>query len=300
MDSSNQNVCRISTKVEHCSEYDEKKDSCKKCSSDYYAIQEGKKCKHKPDGIIGCEIYSDFGKCSQCKKDHFLSNNQCIVVTTTVDNCIYYQSNGLCSKCDMGYFLNSGTCAQTDISDCAEYYSLTQCKKCIDNYVLKWTDQMLGCHPSQISGCIKAIGGAKNSCLKCEPGKILSADRSSCDSPTIIIPNCQLYKSASQCRECSLGYTRSKDWKTCTKKIQSSSSVGTHCLSEVTTSDIICDLCKPGFKKNDKGDCVSCGGNGCLICGSGFLNCSVCQDSFYMNSDLKCVINANSLAKPKD
>ena len=292
-------VCAKSTPVEECAEYSVVSDECQKCSPDFYVVQQGKKCKHKPDGIIGCRTYSDFGVCSGCKQDHYLVNNQCFQVSAKVENCVYYEADGICSVCAESYFLTpSKKCEITEISNCLEYFTKTQCKRCRVNHVLVWTDNSLKCEESGIDGCLKALGGVPNICIECEPELVLSTDKTRCESDKSVIPFCEIFKSENQCKECKLGFVRSKNWNVCEKRTQSSSTVSTNCLSEVISRKTSCDLCKPGFKLNEKGECVSCGGNGCAICGSGLTNCSLCQKSFFMNSDLKCVLEGDSVASP--
>ena len=291
MDLNNNNLCRASTPVEHCREYEPQRNACKVCNDDFYVIEEGKKCKEKPDGVFACEKYSDFGKCSGCIEEHFLTNNQCIKVTNQVENCKHYQADGLCLKCSQSYFLNQSTnvCEETTISNCLEFSSATTCKKCEENYVLVWNQLELSCESSNISDCVVSVGGSTPICIKCAEGKVLSADKTKCETAPVSILNCDEFYSTVLCKRCKTGFILSKDWKSCIKKPLTVSTVVTNCMSEVESRDIICDMCKPGFKKNDKGICTKCGGDGCLICGSGFNSCNLCQGSYFMNSELKCV-----------
>ena len=299
MDVSNNNLCRKSKTVEFCKTYLSDKDGCEICEDNYYAIDEGKTCKNKPDGVIQCETYSDFGKCSKCLKDHYLSNNQCVKATQLVDNCLYYRSDGMCQECEESNYLNESTnqCEETGISNCLVFSSVKTCKKCKPNYILKWNDQELGCEESGISDCLVSIGGSTPICIKCVDDKTLSTDKTRCESSPVSIVNCDKYYSDSQCKRCKNGYYLSKDWKTCIQKQPSVNAVKTNCISEVQTRDVLCDMCKPGYKKNDKGECVSCGGNGCWVCGSGYNSCNLCKSPFYMNSDLKCVFAGDTQAR---
>jgi hypothetical protein len=298
MDTSNNNLCRKSKTVEFCKKYLAEAEGCEICEDNYYATNEGKTCKNKPDGVIQCEVYSDFGKCSKCLKDHFLSNNQCIPVTQTVDRCLYYRADGMCQECEESNYLNESTnqCEETSISNCEIFSSVKTCKKCKPNYVLTWNDQELTCEESGISDCLRSVGGSTPICIKCVDDKTLSTDKTKCESSPVTIVNCDKYYSTSQCQRCKEGYYLSKDWKSCIQKLPSVKAVQTNCISEVQTRDVLCDMCKPGYKKNDKGECVSCGGNGCSICGSGFTSCNLCQSPFYMNSELKCVFGGDTKA----
>jgi hypothetical protein len=298
MDSSNNNLCRKSKDVENCETYLPEADGCDKCKENFYSTEEGKVCKNQPDGIIACEAYSDFGKCSKCMKDYFLSNNQCAKVTQLVDKCVYYRADGMCSGCEESNYLNESTnqCEETNISNCQIYSSVTTCKKCKENYVLTWEDQNLVCKDSGISDCLVAIGGSTPICIKCVKGKTLSTDKKKCESKPVSIMNCDEYYSNSQCKRCQIGYYLSKDWRSCIQKPLSTSTVTTNCISEVQSRNVLCDMCKPGYKKNDKGECASCGGEGCLVCGSGFSTCNLCKSGYYMNSELKCVFAGETQA----
>lgn len=295
-------VCKKSTFVEHCEEFLPEEDGCAKCSSNFYVADEKQKCRHKPDGIISCEAYSDFGVCRQCKPEHYLANNQCIPVTRPVDDCLYYQADGACRECAPSLYLDvpSNSCQRTELSNCLEFRSPTECKKCAPNYVLTWNQQLLECEPSGIDYCLTAIGGARNICLKCEEGKILSSDKSRCEETGLVVPNCSVSTSSAQCKECKPGFVRSGSWRQCEARRQSASTVASRCVSEVQSHSLICDLCKPGFKKGEGGECLKCGGNGCAICGSGLLKCNLCQNGFYMNPQFECVLSSGSVAVDKD
>lgn len=298
MDNANNKLCRALTTVEHCKEYEPEKDACKVCTDEFYAVEEGKRCKERPDGVIACEMYSDFGKCSRCLKEHFLANNQCVKVTNLVDNCEYYVSDGACSRCAQGHFFNQGTnsCEETSIGNCLEFSSATTCSKCEENYVLAWEDLQLACQASEIPDCLLAVGGSTPICLKCAPEKVLSVDKTKCESALVSILNCEEYHSSIQCKRCKTGFILSKDWKSCAPKPLSASAIQTNCLSEVYSREVLCDMCKPGFKKNDKGECTKCGGEGCAVCGAGYDSCNLCAAGFHMNSELKCMSNSSSSA----
>lgn len=298
MDNSSGDICRKSKEVAECKEYLPSADGCQTCNEQYYATDEGQKCKERPDGILGCEVYSDFGICAKCHAQNFLMNNQCREVTNPVDNCKYYVADGRCMECEPSYFLDqsTNTCTTTSVSNCVEFSSATTCKKCEPNYVLTWDELTLTCEPSDITDCLVSIGGSTKTCMKCESGKVLSTDKTTCETPSAPAMQCEEFYSTVQCKQCKLGYVLSKDWKMCEQKPISVSTLKTNCASEVTNRSMICDVCKPGFKKNSKGVCESCGGNGCYICGSGFTSCNLCKSSFHMNSELKCVPNASSQA----
>ena len=59
----------------------------------------------------------------------------------SVDNCKTLDYFDSCSKCNDGYFVGSnGRCIKnplTEISDCLQYTSATECKTCVSGYYLE-------------------------------------------------------------------------------------------------------------------------------------------------------------------
>ena len=56
--------------------------------------------------------------------------------------------------------------------------------------------------------------------------------------------------------------------------------------------ETICQECKPGYKKDSKGECIRCGGEGCAVCGPSIEKCLMCNKGYYMNGDSKCTSKA--------
>ena len=95
-------------------------------------------CKFKPQGIIGCAIYSDETTCLKCRDNQYVVNDQCHKVDedNLIENCLYYKDNITCGECDNGYFLTDNKCKAITISDCQILRTESTCDQCVDNYFM--------------------------------------------------------------------------------------------------------------------------------------------------------------------
>ena len=112
-------------------------------------------------GIDNCQIYSSSNSdnliCYSCDQNYYLSNNQCLEITS---NCKTISKSNGCVLCESGYILDisSNQCIQHEI--CKEG-NTTYCNKCKDNYYLENGE----C--KEIQNCLLID---KNKCVKCSYG----------------------------------------------------------------------------------------------------------------------------------
>jgi hypothetical protein len=241
-----------------------------------------------------CSIYSDLNTCSQCDPDYFLADNKCLVVTSPVAACKIHQNEEECQECEEGFYLRSpNDCVTNEILHCETQISRTACQKCKPNYVLARIDSALVCKFSNIQNCLVAIGGQVVTCNKCQSGFVPSSDKKSCIQPSGI-QQCAEYKSFNSCSRCNSGYIRNDSCNQCLDRTSvTGNALGTtNCVSEFIPKKPVCDMCKPGYLKNDEGKCVACKANGCAICNLNNDKCQVCREGFYMNSNMVCLLNS--------
>jgi hypothetical protein len=280
--------CEEGSEIEGCLEYTNNKKGCFRCNKGYF--WERLKCTPNPDGIVECKTYSDLNTCQECNLNFYLANNECKAVTTRVANCEKHKNETECEACKNEFHLSSPTsCQSNDISNCKEQFNSTICKTCNTNFVLQREGNKLICVESNINNCVLPVGGRVTTCLKCAEGYVPSSDKQSCIVPEGI-QECESYKTFNSCSRCKSGFVRNSTCSECIERqsVTGSSLVHTHCLSEVIEKEPICNVCKPGYTKNIKGECVACKSHGCAICNLETGGCRICAEGFYMKQDMAC------------
>lgn len=101
--------------------------------------------------------------------------------------------------------------------------------------------------------------------------------------------NAQTNTSSTQleCSACASGYMLSSDRSKCLS--MPSDKFSSKCKSGIQYDSPACGFCGLGMIFDEKGECVSCGGEGCGLCNLGNLElCRACRSGYYMNQDFKC------------
>lgn len=265
------------------------------CPSNTYVS--GTNCRLCSTFISNCnECKSDANLalyCTSCISPYFLQGNICVLVCTqsyatdTLSNkCIlcpmnsdscYFESSSnivIVSKCKNGYFILEKTSC---ISQCPSYYYKTD----------------ISCEKCKVDKCMECENEAET-CLKCEAGFSISADKKNCkakcdnainefsNSAAIIpqcilcsIQNCQLCKDLLHCTVCNENfYLLMIDSSTCVTK------------------------CPPTYfpSRTYPLQCLDCFVANCQMCSTDLNKCQKCFDSYVLSSDLaicdtKCLSN---------
>ena len=175
------NICEIRQKnILNCSIYNDKKDSCQKCSNNLELTDDNQKCLSK---INNCKKYfpnsiiSPILKCDYCIDSHYLNNQTCQEGTSP--NCERFrQTENKCEKCQNEYYLdNNNNCQKHDkIIGCEDYNKdiKNKCNTCAFNTVLFTSSNK--CLPVDLYGC--DIHSTKDKCIRCDDGFMLSNDHS--------------------------------------------------------------------------------------------------------------------------
>lgn len=291
--------CVPSTAISQCSIYRTTEDACNGCLAGFYLIGTSE-CRKNPEGISKCIEYDNLATCRRCDNGWYLINNVCYQSTVTVPNCDIHIGEGICGKCVSGMVLGfNNDCVSPSNTTCFTFLDKDNCKTCNSNQVLKKVGEVMNCVDSGILNCASAVAGdSTNTCSACLSGHILKDN--ACNTPTTPISGCQDYLSETECSVCNADHVLSFDKKSChNDTFQLDGSCKTGHFNEIPK----CYLCAPGYRFDDSGNCVKCGGNidGCDICGTGTSNCRMCMKGYFMTKDFLCVkYSASSLRVIED
>ena len=278
-------MCVRNSEIDFCDKYSQEKDECLQCNEGYYSVDGLPECRKNPNGIAECYKYISETECSVCNTRYYLKDGTCHYIDNEISDCKYYKSMTECAECMSGYFLTSPTkCDRhnTIVRDmCNEFASHERCKSCMVNSILNEETGL--CEASGISGCIKATRGSPNLCEECEPGKFLSSNKQTCETPASLISNCYEYETQTKCKKCDQHFILSLNGSTCNAL---GDTAGTNCGWAVETDKFQCDICEFGYNKNEIGECVKISESNCaLMIGD---KCGLCTPGMMMNKDGKC------------
>lgn len=158
------------------------------------------------------------GTCQYCAEGYVSkTNNTCVKVSNTVENCVFYLSEGKCDKCRMGYQVNSsGLCVAITIPNCV------------------------------------SIDPETGICTTCSAG-ILEKNGQCLPENKCTIANCQYcynFDGQEYCYLCQLGYTSYKSSSTgpiCRKQGNDFTMNCDTAISSDVVSLNICLNCSPGY-----------------------------------------------------
>ena len=157
--------------------------------------------------------------------------------------------------------------------------------------VLQKVNEKDECVNLTITDCEQGIMDADNmTCIKCIDGKLPASDKLTCVSPTTAITDCLRYDQSSDkdspiCKRCEDSKMLNITGNECSSPDQITSG---NCLHGKQLSDLKCMQCSAGYA-HDGTSCVSCGGNGCLICNEkDNEKCFVCKPLFTMSISGVC------------
>jgi hypothetical protein len=309
--------CVPMEEIKGCVTYDLNNGKCLSCDAEYFEKDEG--CVPYPQGVRFCEEFQGPRDCLKCISDYYLDTNDgtCKNVFTPIDKCEKYSSATECQMCLQGWMLNADNteCVETHShKNCLEFLTYDSCSSCPAGLALveteltssDGTNKIKKCE-SKIENCIKIIatdnsfdrndvhGNTKTikqftyTCEECKPGYLPSSDLTQCTTVPLI-SNCLKYSRKDKnitCSQCNPGFWRSKDMQSCVEDDRLNE---TGCENAHVSNEIKCNLCKPGFMMNYKGNCIECGGEGCAICDKETSSkCALCSGGYYMNSQSKCI-----------
>ena len=252
-------------------------------------------CHANPTGVKNCVLYSDKTTCTVCNSTHFLKDNKCELLTALILNCAIHSDNSVCKVC-LGNNIKSAdgkTCSPVTELTCGTWKDVSNCETCAGNNVLKTdsTTNLISCVASGLSQCATPIiDNNVNVCTLCNKGFILRNGK--CDPPKVNISNCEDYDVEKEtCKMCFNGFLLSPLMDKCENRI---GEAGDFCAKGhlVDTAKPVCAMCAFGHYEDSQGACVSCGGDGCMICDlADSSKCLLCATKFFMNSSNTCEVN---------
>lgn len=276
--------CEPVTPVERCQTYSITLNQCVVCQFGSFLASNGSECRVNPQGIRFCQVYDAQDSCATCASTHFLQDTRCVEVPNPIAGCAKYNSETECGECATSKFLKENACVDITATFCETHQSEARCSTCISNHVL---DQSTGnCVSSGITGCLAAVSGTPNICTQCGPELILSADSTSCSSPTTPVENCDEYAADGVCKRCKRNFILSRDLTQCAELTDKA---GANCRKAIFVSAPTCDVCHFGFEKNSESVCVPYSDENCIFKKDGENTCSVCKSTSYMNGAGECV-----------
>lgn len=270
--------CLPLTPAPNCKTYSTSEDACVECQPGFFPSASSA-CSRNPQGINGCANYAGPNVCDLCDSDFFLSDGQCLRVSSPVLNCKSYgSSDSLCAECLNGYILVANSCILGGVSRCVVYDSTGNCLSCEPGFYF-WNN---ACNAYPDSNCVK-IENAK--CVSCTQGMVPQGLL--CSQPSSPIDNCLFYSSATQCEVCAAGYSILQNKTKCVSTY--SSQVDPNCVKSVITDTPTCALCDPEMYFSG-GICTKCStSSSCLFCDpTKPSSCLVCKPGSYMTKTASC------------
>ena len=264
---------------------------CKKCQENYYLGKLDNKC----TTVENC-IKSNFNyDCEECDDNYFANNNNCIrddIRGETFKNCkIVYYKQDKCSQCKSNYYLNEEDYLCYSNQKDTNFYKCSKvsngvCTECENLYFLGNDNKC-----SLIAGCAKSED--ENTCIECLPNLCKNNKKGTCeqnfyieeenkeDENNGVCFRClETNEEGTKCTKCEENFILSNGF--CIDKI--------HCEEENNGNCIKCKQYeqKDGWIKsyclNDKYGCVEAV-DGCLLCNDmyNFNSCTKCFYGFYFD-----------------
>ena len=244
------------TGIPNCRVYN-KKDECNECNNLSYLFDG--KCNLVPEGsgIANCYTYSRDLRCTKCAKGFALKNGECIAFA--ISNCDVLGFADICDQCKIGYFFFTKECEILNVSDCKIFLTANICSECIDGFYLA-SGRCFEANP--ITDCIEY--SSKEECKKCKTGLILDPDKKSCSSlqtseNAFKNTACYSYERLRTCVVCNPGFYFEEG--VCT-----ACSAGEGCRYCRPEDPTYCIMCSTGYfhnndKKCEKNKAIETGGN---------------------------------------
>jgi hypothetical protein len=158
------------------------------------------------------------GSCQYCAEGYISkTNNTCIKVSNTVDNCVFYQSEGVCERCRMGYQTSAnGRCVPITTPNCVN------------------VDPETGI----CTTCSVGIREKNGQCL----------EQNKCSIPNC--PYCYNFNGLEYCYLCDQGYTSYKGPGTGPSCRKQGDDFTANCDTAISSEIVdlnICLICSPGY-----------------------------------------------------
>ena len=303
--------CReVGTLIEGCVEYTPDGVYCLKCEGKVPNL-DFKSCDEIPKSFDNCAKFS-FIQCLGCKDGYMLDDNyylndlrnngidlnfdilselfssQTILKSmrcrkNQIDNCSIYDSLYSCKECNNFHYLTPDKiCKQYPekrIENCEEYKTNSICSLCFQGYY-KNSDNCS--EVVKISQCKIYSQFEESRCLECDSSYFL--DNNECIIRIISknIANCnKTFINLDLCEECNPTFSVNLDFSKCLTAV-------TNCKTHTPSSDsLTCKECISGYYLNGE-ECQKGILVGCNIYSDG-ENCSLCKDSYYLDSNKQCV-----------
>ena len=281
--------CRDPTSVKNCKEYNAPIDKCSTCEDMFFYDSENNSCVANPDGIPGCTKYSSRTECVECGEGMFVDNKKCKMSETAVDNCFEYKMEGKCMTCKSTHFLVGEACEQITNTTCLKNKDVDNCETCAAKKVLKKVGERDECVSLSITNCEEGeMQGESMICTKCKESMLPNDDKLSCVAPDTAITDCLAYDQSST-KASPLCYRCKDNMILSMSKNKCSEMEANKCLHAKELKSNVCMYCGPGRVYKD-GDCVECGGQGCLSCDIvDSEKCFVCKPQYSMKTKGVCV-----------
>ena len=316
----NNDKCEEFDVVDNCLNYNIKENDdnfgeCSTCKENFMIID--KKCVATPTGVLFCKEYEDLSTCKKCKYEYYMDQGKCLPIGSPIQKCLEYSNTNLCSKCKNSYIVSTdkSKCNKITETSCLTYVTADSCATCASNENLIPQTRLDMDGTNKINVCEIVIAYcwvfaavdideestddqgntttstvSINTCTKCFKDYIPSEDGKTC-KPNDTIDNCDFYGLDKKCAQCESNYVLDVDGLKCKLDLDL---VGIGCKASYISKNVQCNICKDGFYLNSDGACTECGGTGCAICNANDTSaCSLCKAGFYMNTSMKCNINSN-------
>ena len=255
--------------------------------------------------LSNCKLYNSPLFCRECENGFLPQRNSlaneisqsCVKNPEKTENCILLGPIEECIKCKAGFYLEGDRCFAGDINGCKFYKNQLNCLECQESFTLLTQQNRDLCFYShKIQNCEKTgfVQLEKNqldlSCLKCNDlfrKRKISISNQLC-FPLRAIPNCKtLDPNRSLCEECDDLYFLNQEF-TCVKR---KNLTFANCRKFSINSDS-CGECEDGFELLSSGDQCSPVEfqtiENCQIQMKGKLECLICLEGFFVNSEKKC------------
>lgn len=254
--------------VPGCSKFSDALQKCEECLAGYWIdSSKNNACTQYSDNPNCATFFKDKDECQVCKSTHYLKDQKCELVTSTVNFCKEYSTDGVCQKCQDGFTLKDNKCERSQIPFCQTQSTTgNTCQLCLPDYYLQ-TSQI--CTPRSTDLNCKTTVINKDACATCDDGFKLSGNK--CVADDDVDSNC--LKQETPCTEC-----KSEYYLDASKKCQLRQAVG--CDQKPIDKDE-CESCLPGFTFDSSSKkCDRMGGiSGCLIHTKDMSKCITCDSN---------------------
>jgi len=201
-------ICSEHNAIPGCSEYHKTtKNRCQKCENTNLLFQIQNRCAPASE-IPGCLIYSTETTCQKCGTGFYTSGTLCTPIPSNL-NCLEAESLAKCTKCKSNYVLFNdqckiipnfviNQCEVHNILDGLQTIQSADCSSC-NNSTIAWdfkneyvcleSDWLSVLQSTEIQNCVQFyIDGATTTCIRCAPNFYLNNNAcvSSCTDNRIV------------------------------------------------------------------------------------------------------------------